>query len=100
MTALVTILDDDGFSKEVRTMKPVRICEEGIKTRYVFEFEYIRLNYDKYRQKSGKWIPIPYELEYETDAKCSLCGELVVDGIGYNYCPNCGARMIREAENV
>lgn len=46
----------------------------------------------------GHWIPIPYELDYETDAKCSLCFEQVVDGINYKYCPNCGARMIKEVK--
>lgn len=44
-------------------------------------------------QKSGKWIPIPYELDYETDAECSLCHEKFIDAINYDYCPKCGYRM-------
>ena len=44
-------------------------------------------------QKSGKWIPIPYELDYETDAECSLCHEKFIAAMDYNYCPKCGCRM-------
>lgn len=48
---------------------------------------------DNCGQKSGKWIPIPYELDYETDAECSLCHEKFIAAIDYNYCPKCGCRM-------
>lgn len=44
-------------------------------------------------QKSGKWIPIPYQLDYESDAECSLCHEQFIAAMNYNYCPNCGHRM-------
>ena len=48
---------------------------------------------DNCGQKSGKWIPIPYELDYETDAECSLCHEKFIAAMDYNYCPKCGCRM-------
>ena len=48
---------------------------------------------DNCGQKSGHWIPIPYELDYETDAECSLCHEKFIAAIDYNYCPKCGCRM-------
>lgn len=48
-------------------------------------------------QKSGKWIPIPYELDYKTDAECSLCHGQFINAIRYDFCPYCGARM--EADN-
>lgn len=52
-------------------------------------------------EKTGKWI------EHEDDwlgdfYECSVCGEafMLIDGTPadnlYNYCPNCGARMVRE----
>jgi len=37
----------------------------------------------------GKWIKVKYPL-YE----CSVCGAVYQDvGYGFNFCPNCGARM-------
>ena len=37
----------------------------------------------------GKWITVMYHL-YE----CSECGAAYQDvGYGFNFCPNCGARM-------
>ena len=53
----------------------------------------------KSREEPGEWIPIPYLLEYETDAKCSVCYEEVVGGINYKYCPNCGKRMKVRAQD-
>ena len=43
------------------------------------------------RQKSGKWIRLTNDL-----AQCSNCGDYVDNAIrcGYNFCPNCGARMV------
>lgn len=49
MTAKVTIIDDNGNPKGVYELKPSRIYEGGISTKYVFEFEYNQLNYDKYK---------------------------------------------------
>ena len=49
MTARVTIYDDNDNPKGVYELKPSRIYEGGISTKYVFEFEYNQLNYDKYK---------------------------------------------------
>ena len=49
MTARVTIIDDNGNPKGAYELKPSRIYEGGISTKYVFEFEYNQLNYDKYK---------------------------------------------------
>ena len=52
MTAKVTIYDDNGNPKGVYELKPSRIYEGGISTKYVFEFEYNQLNYDKHKGES------------------------------------------------
>ena len=41
-------------------------------------------------QKQGKWIRLSNYL-----AQCSICKDYIDNAIscGYNYCPNCGARM-------
>lgn len=40
----------------------------------------------------GRWVPTeaPFINECED---CSVCGYRTVWGHGFNYCPNCGARM-------
>ena len=44
----------------------------------------------------GKWITVMYHL-YE----CSECGAAYQDvGYGFNYCPNCGARMDGEDDGT
>ena len=52
MVAKVTIIDDNDNPKGVYELKPSRIFEGNISTKYVFEFEYNQLNYDKYRAES------------------------------------------------
>ena len=52
MTARVTIIDDNGNPKSAYELKPSRIYEGGISTKYVFEFEYNQLNYDKYKAET------------------------------------------------
>ena len=52
MTARVTIYDDNGNPKGAYELKPSRIYEGGISTKYVFEFEYNQLNYDKYKAET------------------------------------------------
>lgn len=41
----------------------------------------------------GEWIDISEW--YTPKQKCSIC-EMVVDGYGSNFCPNCGADMRKE----
>lgn len=50
--ARVTIFDDNGNPKGVYELKPSRIYEGGISTKYIFEFEYAQLNYDKYKAET------------------------------------------------
>lgn len=47
---------------------------------------------DVARVRHGRWVPTeaPFMNECED---CSVCGYRTVWGHGYNYCPNCGARM-------
>lgn len=42
----------------------------------------------------GEWIPSPYTIEWQSDAKCSNCGRLVAGAL-YDYvtCPYCSADM-------
>ena len=44
ITARVTIYDENGNPKGVYELKPSRIYEGGISTKYIFEFEYAQLN--------------------------------------------------------
>ena len=43
--------------------------------------------------EKGKWIPIPYKLEYESDGQCPFCNKDIVSGCIYNFCPMCGHPM-------
>jgi len=52
MKARVTIYDDNDNPKGAYELNPSRIYEGGISTKYVFEFEYNQLNYDKYKAES------------------------------------------------
>ena len=39
-------------------------------------------------RKTGRWI----------DDHCSECGQYVFRGDARNFCPNCGAKMLKEGE--
>lgn len=43
----------------------------------------------------GKWKPIKASIyPYGFDVRCSECGCAILGGVnGWNYCPNCGAKM-------
>lgn len=43
----------------------------------------------------GKWKPIKASIyPYGFDVRCSECGCAILGGAnGWNYCPNCGAKM-------
>ena len=47
--------------------------------------------------KTGKWVEHedPYGF-FDTIPVCSECGHTTKMRERYNYCPNCGARMVRE----
>lgn len=52
-------------------------------------------------RKKGKWIID--EHDPERDTKCSSCGFVLddwVQGVFYNFCPNCGADMREETEDA
>lgn len=40
----------------------------------------------------GQWIPTEYPFMNECE-DCSSCGYRTLYGNGYDYCPNCGAKM-------
>lgn len=39
----------------------------------------------------GRWVDVSLSFTHPKE-KCSVCGGIVY-ACGYNYCPNCGARM-------
>ena len=48
----------------------------------------------KFERPQGEWIS-----DGDVHSKCSLCGFKYADyRILFDYCPNCGAKMIKEAE--
>lgn len=60
----------------------------------------IKDEYEIVDKPIGEWIPRPYEIDYENDAECSICGEIVINGNGYSYCPNCGIEMKSKKEEI
>lgn len=61
--------------------------------------------YEKYEQepKTGHWIKLFLIDTSDIDGQCSECGFIhrFIDGYTaqYDYCPNCGARMIEPQES-
>ena len=49
--------------------------------------------------KRGEWERTQNGIDNCSVYKCSVCGSLWYGVGGYNYCPNCGAKMIGE-QNV
>ena len=51
------------------------------------------------QQNTGHWIPLGNYDDYgnESSYKCSECGDL--DTYPDNFCPNCGARMVKQQES-
>ena len=45
----------------------------------------------RYKRPTGKWKHI---IEEDNDVECPFCG-FQEDGIYYNFCPNCGADMMK-----
>lgn len=54
-------------------------------------------------RKTGRWIEQNnHDWEYSKEYRCSECGKqrlvTIPKGWNWNYCPNCGARMVNENE--
>lgn len=50
--------------------------------------------------KRGEWKRRIVDNGFNADWVCSECGYRVkTDFVDYNYCPNCGARMLKGAED-
>ena len=82
--------------------KSCRYCFDGNCTKKV---EYDRCEYREYKNSSqvhGYWIErrAPHAMG-GLSAKCSACSKSVQYlGNPLDYCPNCGAKMDGDAENV
>ena len=97
MRARVTIYDDNDNPKGAYELKPSRIYEGDISTKYVFEFEYNHLNYDKYKAerighcKDCKWWKWwkdgdgIFRRGIGAESKCPINSEVVYEGKGYCY---------------
>ena len=61
-----------------------------------YEEIYKRLGYYENGESHGKWMFI--DLDGYWYNKCSVCGGTTGSPPGFNYCPNCGAKMDGGAE--
>ena len=54
------------------------------------------------KRKTGKWIIEPYDVENDIWVhRCGECMKVTMLGSNksrFNYCPNCGARLVQEGE--
>lgn len=44
----------------------------------------------------GKWIDENPDLYLNPRMRCSVCEQVEMPLVGWNYCPNCGAKMDKE----
>lgn len=52
-------------------------------------------------RKKGKWMPRYDEEDYPLGCRCSVCNETYVMPDGWaNFCPNCGADMRGEEDEM
>ena len=61
---------------------------------------------EELQQKQGKWLDVQDPLDIYVECECSLCHERYFKlsnskdfrWIPFNYCPNCGARMVKDED--
>ncbi|MBR3251867.1 MAG: hypothetical protein IKF80_09175, partial [Erysipelotrichaceae bacterium] len=53
------------------------------------------------QQKTGRWIKqtLPVKPFGEDTVLCDQCGFMTAKDVETNYCPNCGAKMIKSQES-
>lgn len=91
-------LDDDRFLQILYD----EACVEGNRTETIYKKLCEIADADVQPLRIGKWIE--QEEPYINTYECSNCGRWFVldygtpEENGYNYCPNCGARMEQENE--
>jgi Zn finger protein HypA/HybF involved in hydrogenase expression len=98
-----TIVCDDAISREAvyRILKEYHIDEEEIESA-MDECQNLTVNsiisdvslLPSVTHKSGKWIDIN-----GIYAECSNCNEEIYITGDFNYCPNCGAKMVEPQES-
>ena len=59
---------------------------------------------DQMRQKTGKWLDNPITA-HSLAKHCSRCGYVClgydsITGARFQYCPSCGAKMLKEGERI
>lgn len=88
------LVDADHFERVLMAMPDEELCEDccynvvnKLDEAPTIEAEPV---------KHGRWIDIPDKPEWD-QKQCSICGDIrCCQG---KYCPNCGARMDREADD-
>ena len=69
---------------ELKTIRLIDLTEDSIN--HIADAVVSKLNKS---MRHGHWVEARYPL-----FTCSVCGATYQDnGYGYNYCPNCGAKM-------
>lgn len=108
-----------GWLKDYKRLKEQEPCEDAINREEVLKLQY-RIDDSSTlstrdvvniediedlpsvtpKEKTGYWIN--KEVRGKIEPYCSVCGDSVDTIYHYNYCPNCGAKMVepQESEDV
>lgn len=89
------VLDTEYQIKEINGIEYVMLSEVQMKIR---KMPSVRPQ----EPKTGEWIALESRFELGDRLKCSECGQVFVVGdyVSRKYCPNCGAKMLQESEEV
>lgn len=91
----------DAFSEAAEMIRDLPSAQPDLDSAYTEGYTQAEAKYRKMwdemqatqpERKTGRLVnPTPY-------GECSECGFLIDSREGYNFCPNCGARMAQEGE--
>ena len=89
----------DALGEEPEVWSNDNEYELGMRNQWLYDRKTLEsLPPAQLQRRTGKWISLDdFRGKYNTCGyECSECGEY--SGYEENYCPNCGARMVKEDE--